>query len=209
MRDASAVVLDGEPRFDGAVLARALSASGERINFVTEFAEHADKSGEVKARPVGKGITLERDALVSRFEQSGSDTSKAGGWLRMNPLNGQGIADGNVTACRFALLESDTLPMELQLSLFARLPLPVAAILSSGGRSVHAWVKLDARDVAEYRAGVSRLLGLLAKFGVDGKNKNPSRLSRLPGAVRVIGAAGDGVQRLLYLHPQPEERSIL
>ena len=205
---ASAVALDGGARLDGAVLVRALYAPGEKINFVTAFAEHADKSGAVKARPVGKGITLERDVLVSRFEQSGSDTSQAGGWLRMNPLDGQGIADGNVTACRFALLESDTLPMELQLSLFAKLPLPVAAILSSGGRSVHAWVKLDARDVAEYRAGVSRLLGILAKFGVDGKNKNPSRLSRLPGAVRVIGAAGDGVQRLLYVNPQPAERSI-
>ncbi|MBI5385072.1 MAG: hypothetical protein HZA90_10340 [Verrucomicrobia bacterium] len=209
LRDASAVVLEGDPRFDGAVLVRALYAPGERINFVTEFAEHTEKSGEVKARPLGKGITLERDALVSRFEQHGSDSSNAGGWLRMNPVDGQGIGDANVTACRFALLESDTLPMELQLALFAKLPLPIAAILSSGGRSVHAWVKLDARDAAEYRAVVPRLLGLLAKFGVDGKNKNPSRLSRLPGAVRVIGAVGDGVQRLLYVNPQPAERSIL
>jgi hypothetical protein len=158
---------------------------------------------------MGKGVTLERDALVSRFEQNGSDSSDAGGWLRMNPVDGQGIADANVTACRFALLDSDTLPPDLQLALFAKLPLPIAAILSSGGQSVHAWVKVDACDVAEYRQAVSQLLGLLAKFGVDRKNKNPSRLSRLPGACRVIGAVGDGVQRLLYLNPVPEQRSIL
>ena len=206
---ASAVVLEGEPRFDGAVLARALYAPGERVNFVTEFVEHAEKSGEIKARPMGKGVTLERDALVSRFEQAGSDSSKAGGWLRMNPVDGQGIGDANVTACRFALLESDTLPMALQLALFAKLPLPMAAILSSGGRSVHAWVRVDAADATEYRATVAGMLDLLAKFGVDGKNKNPSRLSRLPGATRVIGAVGDGVQRLLYLNPQPTGRAVL
>ena len=209
LRDASAVVLDGEPRFDGAILVRALYAPGERVNFVTKFEEHREKSGQVKARPVGKGLTLERDALAARFEQHGSDTSQAGGWLRMNPVDGKGVGDANVTAWRFALLESDTLPMDLQLALFAKLPLPIAAILSSGGRSVHAWVKLDARDAAEYGAVVPRLFGILAKFGVDGKNKNPSRLSRLPGATRVIGAAGDGVQRLLYLNPAPDERSIL
>ena len=209
LQDASPVVLEGEARFDGAVLVRALYAPGERVNFVTAFAEHREKSGEIKARPVGRGITLERDALAARFEQRGSDTSKAGGWLRMNPVDGRGIGDANVTSCRFALLESDTLPMDLQLALFAKLPLPIAAILSSGGRSVHAWVKLDARDAAEYGAVVARLFDILAKFGVDGKNRNPSRLSRLPGATRVIGQAGDGVQRLLYLNPQPAERSIL
>jgi hypothetical protein len=70
-------------------------------------------------------------------------------------------------------------------------------------------VKVACRDAAEYRATVARMLALLAKFGVDGKNKNPSRLSRLPGARRVIGALGDGVQRLLYLNPQPEERRAI
>ena len=205
----SPVALEGEARFDGAVLVRSLYAPGEKVNFVTEFVEYTEKSGEVKARPMGKGITLERDALVARFEQNGSDTGQAGGWLRMNPVDGQGISDANVTAYRFALLESDTLPMELQLALFAKLPLPIAAILSSGGRSLHAWVKVDAGDAAEYRAVVPRLLGLLAKFGVDGKNRNPSRLSRLPGARRVIGAVGDGLQRLLYVNPHPEQRSLL
>ena len=152
---------------------------------------------------------MERDLLVAGWEQGGVDESEAGGWLRMNPVDGQGIADANVTAFRFALLECDTLPLEMQWALFAKLPLPIAAILSSGGRSVHAWVKLDACDAAEYRAVVPQMFALLAKFGVDRKNGNPSRLSRLPGSTRVVGAAGDGVQRLLYLNPQPKERSIL
>ena len=93
LRDASRVVLDREARFDGAVLLRALYAPGERINFVTTFEEHQEKSGEMKARPWGKGVTQDREALLARFEQHGSDTSPAGGWLRMNPVDGLGIAD--------------------------------------------------------------------------------------------------------------------
>jgi hypothetical protein len=61
----------------------------------------------------------------------------------------------------------------------------------------------------EFRRDVARMLAVLAKFGVDGKNKNPSRLSRLPGVVRRIGADGDGRQRLFYLNPQPKQKAIL
>jgi len=206
---ASPVRPGDDPKFDGALLIGALYSPGELVNFVTEYVEATEKGGEVKARPVGKGITLGRDALVARFREFGSDSDRGGAWLRMNPVDGRGIADANVTAFRFALLESDRLPLELQLSVFAKLPLPLAALLSSGGRSVHAWVKVDARDAGEYRATVNRMLTILARLGVDGKNKNPSRLSRLPGARRSIGAVGDGAQRLLYLNAQPEGRSIL
>ena len=206
---ASPVAASDDPRFDGAVLVGALYAPGEMINFVTDFETATEKSGEVKARPVGRGVTLARDVLAERFRARGSDTDKGGAWLRMNPVDGRGVSDVNVTAFRFALLESDKLPVELQISLFAKLPLPVAAILGSGGRSVHAWVRVDARDADDYRATVAEMLAILARLGVDGKNKNPSRLSRLPGARREIGAAGDGVQRLLYLNPKPEGKSIL
>jgi hypothetical protein len=209
LADASPVRSDGEWKYDGAVIIGALYQPGEQINFVTDFEPTPERNGKSKARPKGCGLTIERDQIVARFKENGTDSSEAGGWLRMNPLDGQGIADANVTAFRFALLESDTLPLDLQLSLFARLPLPVAAILSSGGCSYHAWVRVDAGGLDDYRQTVARLLGFVARFGVDGKNKNPSRLSRLPGAKRVIGAVGDGIQRLLYLNPQPEQRRIL
>ena len=207
--EASPVAIGDDPRFDGAVLVEALYAPGELVNFVSDYQTASEKNGEVKARPVGLGVTLERDALAARFREKGSDSGRGGAWLRMNPVDGRGVADVNVTAFRFALLESDELPVEVQLSLFAKLPLPVAAVLGSGGRSVHAWVKVDARDGNEYRSTVAEMLAILARFGVDGKNKNPSRLSRLPGARREIGAAGDGIQKLLYLNPKPDGKCIL
>jgi hypothetical protein len=47
-------------------------------------------------------------------------------------------------------------------------------------------------------------------IGIDPRNKNPSRLSRLPGARREIGAVDCGKQRVLYLNPATTEgRRIL
>jgi len=119
----------------------------------------------------------------------------------MNPLDGCGIADRHVAAFRFALIEFDHLPLGLQVSLVARLPLPVAAIITSGGRSLHAWIRVDAPNEASYREETSRILSLLAPLGVDQANKNPARLSRLPGVSRLIGGGKDSRQRLLFLNP--------
>jgi hypothetical protein len=198
----------GDWRLDAVTLLAALYEPDERINYVVDYIAAPDKSGTLKARPQGIGETVERDALIPRWTQT-MPSSPAGGWLRMNPVDGCGVADANVTAFRFALLECDSIPLGLQLSLFARLPLPIAAILTSGGRSFHAWVKVDASDADDYRAVVSRMLNLLSRCGVDRKNKNPARLSRLPGVRRTIGADGPGLQRLLYLNPDPQQRTIL
>ncbi len=181
---------------------------GERINFVTDFKVTTKQDSTTKANPKGYGTTMERNELIARWREHGTPQSEAGGWLRMNPLDGIGTNDANVHVFRFALIECDAVPLDLQLSLLATLPLPTAMILSSGGRSLHSWVKVDCTTAEDYRQTVARMLTLLSKFGVDTANKNPSRLSRLPGVTRTIGAAGDGRQRLLYLNPQPKQKAI-
>lgn len=170
---------------------------GELVNIVTDHT--VDPKG--KANPKGYGMTLERDAAMRYVRDKGTPQSEAGAWLRMNPIDGKGVADANVTAFRFALIEFDGVPLDLQLSLLARLPLPVNAILLSGGRSAHGLVRVNAPNADTYRYTVNEMLNRLARFGVDQANKNPSRLCRLPGAQRQIGAQGDGQQRLLYLAP--------
>ena len=190
---------------DALALLAFLFEPGERINFVSDFTAQKD----AKASPKDKGKIIERDALIAQWRKHGMPRSDAGGWLRMNPVDGCGIADANVTAFRFALVECDAMPLELQMALLARIPLPISAIISSGGRSLHAWVRVDADTLEDYRRTVSRMLALLARFGVDGQNKNPGRMSRLPGVVRKIGAEGDGRQRLLYLNPNPVQEAIL
>ena len=121
----------------------------------------------------------------------------AGAWIRFNPLDGRGCGNANVTEYRHALVESDTLPVEKQLGMIEAMRLPCAAVVSSAGKSVHAIVRVDAgTDYDLYRKRVERLYAYCKAHGfeVDGQNKNPSRLSRMPGATR-----GGRVQELVRL----------
>jgi hypothetical protein len=151
---------------------------------------------------------------MRQIRDRGTPQSDAGTWIRPNPVKKHGggkggaVCDADVTSYRFTILESDQLPRDLALSLFARVPLPIAAIIDSGGRGPHAWVKLDSGSSNEYVSLVGRIYSRLLHFGFDPGNKNASRLSRLPGAQRQVGKSGDGAQRLLYLNPEPLEAPI-
>src|SRR5262249_59015543 len=131
------------------------------------------------ANPTGAGRTLLRDDWMRWFRDHGVPQSEAGAWIRPNPVKQRGsgkagaITDADVTSYRFCLLESDALPVDLQLSLWARLPLPIAAIIQSGGRSVHSWVMLNCSNAQEYRTKVERIYSLLAQFGICSGSKNP------------------------------------
>ena len=112
--------------------------------------------------------------------------SEAGAWIRFNPVDGAGVRNENVTRYRYALVESDTLPIEEQYRLYRRLELPIACLVHSGGKSLHAIVHVDAESADEYRRRVDYLYDFLEKNGVsiDRQNRNPSRLSRMPGVTR-------------------------
>lgn len=92
----------------------------------------------------------------------------------------------NVTEFRYALVESDDMPIAQQNALLRELELPIACLVHSGGKSLHAIVRIDAPDYAEYRRRVDYLYEVLKKngFTLDTQNKNPSRLSRMPGVTR-------------------------
>jgi hypothetical protein len=194
---------------DALALLSHLFQPGDQVNFVTQFSLVDENGRPPKAKPSGYGQTVERDKLIDRWDKKGMPCTDAGGWLRINPMDCNGVADSNVVRFRFALVECDDLPLTLQLPLLARLPLPITAIVTSGGRSIHAWIQVDATSLDEYRATVRQMLNLLSKFGVDVKNKNPSRMSRIPGLIRKIGAQGNGRQKLLYLNPTPDQKAIL
>ena len=116
----------------------------------------------------------------------GDSKKEAGAWIRFNPLDGKGVKNDNVTDFRYALVESDNLGLEKQNAIMRELELPIAALVFSGGKSIHAIVKVEAKDKNEYRDRVEYLYKICNKNGlqVDGQNKNPSRLSRMPGVVR-------------------------
>ena len=111
---------------------------------------------------------------------------ECGAWIRINPLDGQGVKNENVAAFRYALVESDTMPLEEQENMYRRLALPIAALVYSGGKSLHAIVRIEAPNNEVYRERVQFLYSYLKTKGmeIDQANKNPSRLSRMPGATR-------------------------
>lgn len=119
-------------------------------------------------------------AVIGDYNQA------AGAWIRFNPLNGEGVRNTDIASFKYALVESDSLDIGKQLSIIHQLELPVAAVVYSGSKSIHAIVKVDASDNKEYRERVSYLYKICDKNGleVDSQNKNPSRLSRMPGCIR-------------------------
>ena len=116
----------------------------------------------------------------------GDYNAAAGAWIRFNPLDGKGVKNENVASFRYALVESDTLDLEKQNAIIRQLELPVAVLMYSGGKSLHAIVRIDASNFEEYRHRVDYLYKVCEKNGlkIDTQNRNPSRLSRLPGCVR-------------------------
>lgn len=179
---------------------KALFRPGEYVGYVTESWE---KDG--RYLPSKGSYTRTAGQLLAELATCGGDIGRvvgdwnpaAGAWIRFNPLDGKGVKNENVTAWRYALVESDKIPVAEQARLIEGLQLPCAALVESGGKSLHAIVHIGAADPAQYRRRVEYLYEACRKAGLDPdtQNKNPSRLSRMPGATR-----GGRVQRLVAVH---------
>lgn len=166
-----------------------LFEASENVGYVTESWEKEGKHLPTKGacdRTAGK--------LIELLSQCGDDIGKvvgdynpeAGAWIRFNPLDGKGVKNENVTEYRYALVESDNMEIGRQNAIIRELELPVACLVHSGGKSLHAIVRVDAADYQEYRKRVDYLYNVCQKNGLktDTQNKNPSRLSRMPGITR-------------------------
>ena len=163
----------------------------EHVGYVTGDAWQNEDGKWVPSRGVYDRTAGELIASLRRNPEDPGATvgdwkPEAGAWIRFNPVDGTGVKNENVTQFRFALVESDTLPIPEQEALYRKLELPIAAMVHSGGKSLHAIVHIDAGDYEEYRKRVEYLYSFLEKNGlpVDKQNRNPSRLSRMPGVTR-------------------------
>lgn len=165
---------------------------GDYVGYVTT---EISKDRDGKSRPGGKGV-YNRTAgeLLDLLDKHPEDIGytigdykpEAGAWIRFNALDGQGVADQNVVRWRFALVESDEMPIADQEALYRKLKLPIATLVHSGGKSLHALVRVDAKDATEYSQRVQKLYDYLEEKGavIDRQNKNPSRMTRMPGVTR-------------------------
>ena len=168
---------------------QALFEPDEYVAYVTESFMAADRRRPAKGcwdRTAGQ--------LIEELDACGGDVGKVmgdcdpeiGAWICFNPVDGTGRKDANVTSFRYALVECDNMEPGKQLAAIHQMELPCAALVYSGGKSIHAIVRVNAPDYAEYRKRVDYLYATCQKNGLtlDQQNRNPSRLSRMPGILR-------------------------
>lgn len=128
-----------------------------------------------------------------------------------------------VTSWRYMVLESDKADARDWVAMIVQLPLRIAAIYTSGGKSVHVLVRVDAKSKAEwdffakgdeYETGLAHTLVTL---GADPGALTAVRLTRLPGCQRLGKFDDEGryhafpqprPQKLLYLNPAPNMMPI-
>lgn len=174
------------------IFLKALFKSGEYVGYVSNdvyFNKDHDRYEPTKGvyyRTVDdllKSLDRYPDDLGATI---GDWKKEAGAWIRINPLDGKGASKKNVTRYSYCLIESDDLPIKEQEEIFKRLNLPIATMVYSGGKSVHAIVKVDATNIQEYEERVQFCYDFLKNNGIsiDIQNKDPNRLSRMPGVTR-------------------------
>jgi hypothetical protein len=145
-----------------------------------------------------------------------------GAWFLANPVSGRWVnlerlksewnpegrsrrAEECLTAFRFLVVESDQADPAQWLAALAQIPLPFVAVYTSGGRSVHALMRIDARDGQHWREIKASIAPSLVTLGADESAMTAVRLTRLPGCFR---AEKDALQRLLYLNPAATDAPI-
>lgn len=157
---------------------------------------------------IGKNIRRAADWI--KFFQSGG---QAGPFIIVNPLSGRPEpkktgdgetfrGDSNVSSYRYALAEFDTLSREDQIRFWTSAKLSIAALVDSGGKSIHAWLRMPSsiKTAADWQTQIKHGLydKALIPMGVDSACSNPARLARLPGVLRDTGR----FQKILWLNAE-------
>lgn len=163
--------------------------STDYVGYVTDTWDNGDRKVPTKGIYTKTAGQLIED--INKYKDDlgfaiGDYDKEVGAWVRFNPLDGQGVKNDNVTDYRYALVESDTTDISRQNALVRELELPIAMLVHSGKKSLHAIVRIDANSLQQYKERVDYLFDVCLKNGleIDRGNKNPSRLSRLPGIER-------------------------
>jgi hypothetical protein len=91
----------------------------------------------------------------------------------------------------------------LWMRMLAMCGLPIAAIYSSGGASLHALVREPAGSAEEFKEKLRAYKKRVPKLGADPAAITHVRLTRLPSCTR-----GGRMQRLIYLNPKADPQKV-
>lgn len=182
------------------IFLEALFKPGELIEYESSIRQKTGVPGKYEPADTARRRIEERDALADRTEFTNYN-QPAGMWICLNPVDGKGRKIENITSWRWCLVESDEMPEDEQIRWLTESGLPIATMSTSGGRSVHAVVRIDAPDLAEYKRRTRLIFDWCDSHGfkIDKQTKNVNRLSRFPGFMR-----GENKQRLICWCANPK-----
>lgn len=116
-----------------------------------------------------------------------------------------------VTDWRYIVFESDEADPREWMGAIVQLPLRIAAIYTSAGKSVHVLVRIDAETKAQFDEWRATAKRTMIPLGADPGCMSAVRLTRLPGCWRegkeekgtgkVVPFPRPQMQKLLYLNP--------
>lgn len=193
-----------------------LFRSDEKILAFTEVNRDGNPCSQGEAVWPGDGLPVSGRCGVWYLGQP------VDGEYHLNPRSGKlsRRSEESVTRWPHVLLESDDAPVREWLGALARLPLKIVAIYSSGGRSVHALVRINATTKGQWddlvKGQMAPGLRFLILNGADKGVFSAVRLTRLPGAWRegkmregnYVRFARPELQKLLYVNPDANGRPL-
>jgi RecA-family ATPase len=152
----------------------------------------AGQTEEGKWFPASKGIFLTRAEWITKFFGPGAvgaskfAGTESGAWIRINPFTVDDFTgtDNAVSNYRHVLVEFDKKAKAEQVAIFQQSNLPISLLVDSGGKSIHAWVRVDAETKEQWEERRNTVYDYLSDHEPDPQNKNPSRWSRLGGVFR-------------------------
>lgn len=142
-----------------------------------------------RGRPNSKGTFLKRDEWIkSHFtppiSSMWTNEDSRGAYVRINPCIEENGSDSGVANFRHVLVEMDEKTKDEQWTILKESKLPLSVVIDSGGKSLHGWVRVDASNKEEWNERRDVVYRQLEALGIDPKNKNASRFSRLAGVMR-------------------------
>lgn len=144
---------------------------------------------EGRCRPASKGTFLKRDEWIEKhftppISSMWNGPDSRGAYVRVNPCLDESGSDHGVAAFRHVLVEMDEKTKDEQWTILKESKLPMSVVIDSGGKSLHGWVRVDAANKEEWAERRDVVYRHLEAMGIDPKNKNASRFSRLAGVMR-------------------------
>lgn len=168
------------------------------------------KSPDHKAQRVMNGPQRSREGCVMMIQPCDGKWHALSGKTNLSRRTMKSVA-----AWRYMLWESDEAPQEQWLNALAQVRMPVVAITTSAGRSLHALVRVDAESYDEFTRIRVAARECMTELGFDPQSlSNPTAAMRLPNTWREgkmkdgqLMSFPNGARKQCLVYFNPEARS--